>query len=87
MSPELETLDQLCGCDMPIAIIRRVFNDDEHFIRAITAMLTTGDIQLFDNGKEIPNWDQTNRLRVVIANDSKCELMLSVTKQGARRVC
>jgi hypothetical protein len=87
MSLELETLDQLCGGDMPIAVIRGLFNDDEHFVRAITAMLTTGDVQLFENGKEIPNWDQANTLRTAIANDSQCELMISVTKQGAGRVC
>ena len=33
MSPELETLDQLLGGDLPLTVIRKLFPDAERFVR------------------------------------------------------
>ena len=46
MSPELETLDQLLGGDLPIAVIRGLFDDDSHFAHAVEAMLCEMEIRL-----------------------------------------
>jgi hypothetical protein len=34
MSPELETLDQLAGGDMSLAVIRRLYPDVDRFVMA-----------------------------------------------------
>ncbi len=83
--PELETLDQLVGGDMKMSVIRRFYPNDEHFRRAILAMLHERDLILIDpDGIEPPAWMRKN-----VLNDPTCwsEYRLSVTDSGARRVC
>jgi hypothetical protein len=46
--PELETLDQLCGGPMPLAVIRQLFEGDDRFRRAILAMLDDREVLLFN---------------------------------------
>ena len=57
MSLELETLDQLCGGDMPLSVIRQIFADGRHFERAILAMLDDGDVRLLRNGTVAAPWE------------------------------
>ena len=45
-SPELETLDQLLGGDLPIGVIRGFYESEERFCRASMAMLRDGHIRL-----------------------------------------
>jgi len=35
MTPELETLDQLLGGDLSLAIVRQLYSDDEAFKRGV----------------------------------------------------
>jgi hypothetical protein len=81
MSPELEILDQLLGGDMPIALLRRLFDDKERFARAIAAMLAVGDLlMLSPDGTEVPRWQRREVL------NGSGEAQLSITKAGANRV-
>jgi hypothetical protein len=86
MSPELETLDQLCGDDMPLSIIRNLFDDQEHFCRAIFAMLKTGELRLFEReGDDIAPW----RWREVLATSDQSEwknIRIAITDLGAKRI-
>ncbi|MBS0263884.1 MAG: hypothetical protein JSS02_18240 [Planctomycetes bacterium] len=81
MSPELETLDQLQGRDLSPTVIQPLFKDREHFLRAMRAMLETGDIRLVEaDGAEAPRarWSQ------LLSVESGARLLL--TSAGARRI-
>ena len=81
MSPELETLDQLQGGNMPIAQVRWLFDDRDRFERAIVAMLDAGEVRLIEgNGSEAPRW----RWRQLLADGPAATL--SITVAGARRI-
>lgn len=81
MSPELETLDQLASGDLPISVIRSLFEDDNRFIRGITAMLAVGEIRLLDTtGESVPEW----RWRDVLISGTDTSRLV-ITDKGARR--
>lgn len=42
MSPELETLDQLAGGDMPLSLIHGLYPDDAGFICGLSGLLKGG---------------------------------------------
>jgi hypothetical protein len=65
VSPELETLDQLLGGDLPLAVIRTVYPDDGGFVRGMAGLLAGGDIPLLADGVEVPSW----RWREVLFGD------------------
>lgn len=81
--PELDTLDQLCGGDLPLAVVRQIFGDDDRFHRALLAMLHGRDVRLLTtNGDEVPRWRWGQLL-----SDPKCGMdhRLSLTLSGAKR--
>jgi hypothetical protein len=83
-SPELETLDQLCGGPETLVVIRRLFESDERFRRAILAMLHAREVRLARReGAEVERWE-----RVPVLNDPTgwAEYELSLTESGARRI-
>lgn len=83
-SAELETLDQLLGGEMSLAVIREVFENNEHFERAILAMLHNQDIRLFrTDWSEIASWEWS---RILGDSGSWGSHHLSLTNQGAKRV-
>jgi hypothetical protein len=85
MSPELEILDQLVGGDMLVCVLRQLFQDEEHFIRATTWMLNQGEIQLIDQeGAEVPAWNWKHALRKSLETPAD-EYRLSITLSGCRR--
>jgi hypothetical protein len=82
MSLELETLDQLCGGDLPIAVVRGLFADSDRFVHAIMAMLSAGEIRLVDaDDAVVPRW----RWRDILCA-SATDVRLSITDTGARRI-
>jgi hypothetical protein len=54
MSPELETLDQLLGGDMPLAVVCGLFDNGERFARSVAAMLHAGEVRLYVDGVGVP---------------------------------
>ena len=46
MTPELETLDQLQGSDLPLEIILRLFPDAGAFRRGVMGLVACGDVCL-----------------------------------------
>jgi hypothetical protein len=88
LSPELETLDQLCGGDMGLAIIRRLFIDDERFYRASLLMLDEGVIRLIGpNGDDVISWQWREVLSSRRVLSTLEDYRLSITERGARRMC
>ncbi len=87
MSPELDTLDQLLGGDMPLSIIRGLFSDGQRFVRSIQAMLTTGEVRLvFPNGSEVPHWNWRAVLAGAATASSPSKVLLSITDVGYNRI-
>jgi hypothetical protein len=87
MSPELETLDQLLGNDLPLGIVLRIYPDDSAFKRGVLGLITSGDVSLFTNDDvEVPSW----RLRELFEDGTVMQQMgrmkLRITPQGARRI-
>jgi hypothetical protein len=85
--PELETLDQLLGGDLPLGIIRGLFGDDRRFVHAIEAMLCDGEVQLLTaEGDAVPKWQWRDVLDAAPVRSKKSGHMLSITDKGARRI-
>lgn len=82
MSPELETLDQLLGGDLPLPVIRGLFDDQDRFARAITAMLEAGELRLVEAAEtDVPRW----RWREVL-NANAGSTRVAITKAGVKRI-
>lgn len=83
MSPELETLDQLLGGDLPLAVIRGLFADEDRFSRAIAAMLDAGEVRLLNgDGSEVPRWQWHESL----SKHATSRYSLEITQAGIRRI-
>ena len=87
MSLELETLDQLLGGDLSLAVIRNIYESDQSFVRSIYALLLDGDVQLCDqNGAPMEPW----RCRELFEDESVMGqlhvLKLSLTDRGIHRI-
>lgn len=83
LSPELETLDQLLGGDLPLAVVRGLYPDPTSFRAGILAQLATGDVELIgSDGKLVPKW----RWREALESQESGKLRVKLTKQGARTI-
>jgi hypothetical protein len=86
-SAEMETLDQLLGGEMPLSIIRRLFESDQSFARGILGLLQSGDVRLLDASHvEVP---QRRWRSPFIENQVLNELSsftLDITRSGAAKV-
>jgi hypothetical protein len=61
MTPELETLDQLQGSDLPLEIILRRFPDADAFRRGVMGLIACGDVCILTvGGIEVPAWRHRN---------------------------
>jgi hypothetical protein len=82
-SPELETLDLLSGEDLPLDAVRRLFESDERFQRAIIAMLEDGEVTILGaQNTPLPQW----HWRRALADPARwSEHRLSITEKGAQR--
>ena len=84
MSPELETLDQLVGGDLPLRVVRGLYPDDAQFSRGLSGLLHAGEVRLVEDGVDLPQW----RWREVLADPGAWpNVQVRLTPAGARRVC
>jgi hypothetical protein len=86
-SPELETLDQLLGGELSLAIIRTLYSNNERFDQAILGLLTEGDVVLLStDGANIPEW----RWKELFSGPSLATHLslfkLRITEKGARKI-
>lgn len=87
MSPELETLDQLLGGNLSLAVIRNLYPDADAFRRGVLGLLKSGDVVLRTAREtEVPSW-RWRQLFVDgrIAGELN-DFQLEITEQGAKRV-
>ncbi len=87
MSPELDTLDQLQGGNMPLSVVRLVYPDDQRFASSIHAMLVCGDVSLRDErGELIPSWRWRELFSDGVWIGDQSRLSLELTEQGSQRI-
>jgi len=88
MSPELETLDQLLGGDLPLKVIHELYLDDDHFRRGVSGLLSSGDVKLLNvDESEVPAWRWRELFgAAAVMNDDLPNMKLRITAQGARRI-
>lgn len=82
MSPELETLDQLSGGDMPLPLVRQLYPDSARFVRGLSALLQSGDVRLVEEGGA----DQWRWQEMLADPNTWNSLQVSLTTVGARRM-
>ncbi len=82
MSPELETLDQLLGGPLTLAVVRKLHPDTRRFNVGILSMLESRGIAMVDAaGQPIPTWDRRRHL-TDLTDDSR----LAITDRGIKRI-
>jgi hypothetical protein len=87
MTPELETLDQLVGGDLPLKIIRGLYPDAEAFRRGVLGLLSCGDVLLLMIDRtEVPKWRWRELFVEGMVMDELGNMRLTITDQGARRI-
>ena len=87
MSLELETLDQLAGGDLSLAIIRGLYPTAETFMQGTLGLLFSGDVRLFTNNEiEVPRWRWRQLFIDGIVLNELDKLRLKLTEQGGRKV-
>lgn len=87
MSPELETLDQLLGGALPLAVIRDVYADEDAFRLGVLGLLTSGDVCLLTvDHNDVPSW----RWRELFVDGTVMKelggMSLRITAQGILRI-
>jgi hypothetical protein len=87
MSPELETLDQLLGGALPLAVMRNSYPDVDTFRLGVFGLLTSGDVcPLTIDHTDVPSW----RWRELFVDGTVMKELgstnLKITAQGARRI-
>jgi hypothetical protein len=85
-SIELETLDQLLGGALPLATIRSLYDSQDHFVRAMTAMLHTEQVRLVANGIDVEKYRWRNVLGNSGSQSEPDNVWVEITDVGARRV-
>ena len=87
MSPELETLDQLLGGDMPLAVIAQLYPSSEAFRQGILGLLASGDVLLIGSADmPVPNWRWREIFSDGVLIENHRDLKLRLSASGAKRV-
>jgi hypothetical protein len=87
MTPELETLDQLQGRDLPLEIILRLFPDADAFRRGVMGLIVCGDVCLLTvGGIEVPAWRHRELFVDGLVMQEMRNLKLSITAHGVGRI-
>jgi hypothetical protein len=85
MSPELETLDQLLGGEMPLEVFMRIYPDRPAFDRGILGLLKSGHVRLLQDRAEVPSWQWSEIINRPLA-DQISGFYLEITEDGARQI-
>jgi len=85
--PELETLDQLLGDDMPVSVICRFYPTPDACRKGLLGLLHEGDVILLNpEQSQIPQW----RRRELFSQDDWLQKLrdfrLRITEQGANKM-
>jgi hypothetical protein len=87
MSPELETLDQLLGGVLPLAVIRNFYPDVYAFRLGVFGLLTSGDVCLLTiDQTDVPSWRWRELFVAGTVMKELRNMNLKITAQGAHRI-
>jgi hypothetical protein len=87
MSPELETLDQLLGGNLTLAVVRTFYSDEHAFARGVLGLVSCGDVRLLTTkGVEVPTYQWRELFIGGAVTGRVDELQLEITDQGAQKV-
>ena len=86
MSPELETLDQLEGGDLPLTVIHSLYPDASAFQCGVHGLLKCGEVRLMENGSEVPNWRWRGLFDLGEVMEMLDAMTLSITERGGKRI-
>jgi hypothetical protein len=87
MTPELETLDQLLGGDLPLKVVRDLYADADHFRRGVLGLLSCGDVSLLNiDETEVPSWRWGELLCEDAVATELANMKLRITANGTRRI-
>src|SRR5258708_4665160 len=87
MSAELETLDQLLGGVLSLAVIRNLYPDGESFRQGVFGLLSSGDACLLMVDQTIvPSWRWRELFVAGTVMNDLGNLNLKITEQGAHRI-
>jgi hypothetical protein len=87
IAPELETLDQLLGGELSLAVIRALYPDAQAFMKGILGLLTCGDVNLFTPNRDcVPAWRWRELFIDGIVMSELESLTLRITEQGTHRI-
>jgi len=87
MMPELETLGQLQGGDLPLEIILHLSRDVEAFKRGVMGLIACGDVRLLTSRNiEVPACRHRKLFVDGIVMQEIKNLRLSITEQGASQI-
>ena len=83
MSPEIETLDQLLGGELPLTVVLGFYPDADAFKTGLSGLLSNGDVRLYRlGGSEVSDWQWRELFRDKSALDGLANLKLRITQQG-----
>jgi hypothetical protein len=72
----------LLGGDLPLPVVRCLFEDGDRCTNALTAMLEVGELRLLEaDGTDVPKW----RWREVL-NANAASTRVAITKVGVKRI-
>lgn len=87
LSPELETLDQLLGGDLSLALIRTLYPSDISFLQGILGLMSSGDVRLLSHdGNDVPEWQWRTFVTQLVVPPTINDLHLRITDLGVRRI-
>lgn len=87
MSAELETLDQLLGGVLSLAVIRNLYPDGESFRRGVFELLSSGDVSLLMVDQTVvPRWRWRELFVAGTVMNDLGNLSLKITEKGAHRI-
>ncbi|HEX7287161.1 MAG TPA: hypothetical protein VF532_13325 [Candidatus Angelobacter sp.] len=87
MSFELETLDQLLGGELSLAVIRQVYPDEEAFRRGVHGLLTAVDVSLLtSDGTQMPAWRWRELFIEGAVMQRPDNFNLAISEAGAKKI-
>lgn len=87
LSPELETLDQLAGGDLSLAVVASFYPGLEGFKKGVLGLLGEGDVVLLDSeGRDVPQWRWRELFSEAGLTQALREFRLRITPQGGKKV-
>lgn len=85
-SPEMDTLEQLCGGNMSLKVVLKIYPDTASFISGTYGALKAGYVRLLENNEEVPEWRQRELFEKGEVLETLDILTLELTAMGIKHI-